>query len=302
MKIVVTGGAGFIGSHLADKLIELGHRVIVIDNLSTGNIDNINYKAEFHQLDIGEDFARDVLKKLLKNVDYVFHLAANARVMECLENPFLAHDSNVAGTINVLEACRKNDVKKIIHTSTCSVYGIPLEINMPITEVTKIDLVHTYGATKYMQEIYVDLFTKLYGLSSVILRYFNVYGTKRQAETGAYPNVLAAFSRQKREFGKVFVTGDGEQTRDFVHVFDVVDANIKAMESDFKNAEIFNIGSGKRSTINELADRFDCEVEYIEPRPAEARHLYSDCTKAKQSLNWEPTVPLKDGIDGYINS
>jgi len=297
-KIIVTGGAGFIGSHLTDKLINLGFDVTVVDDLSTGNLNNIPKVAKFEDLDINEKDALKQLIEITKGADYVFNLAAIPRTQYCVENPIECHHANVTGTLNVLEACVRNKVKKIIHSSSCGIYG-PQE-KLPISEDAPINMGTPYSVQKYMQELYVDLYNKLYGLPAVMLRYFNVYGTKRQTEKGSYPNVLAAFSKQKREKGKVYVTGDGEQTRDMIHVFDIVDANITAMYSDLKDAEVFNIGTGKAVSINEMAKYFECPIEYIEPRPAEAKHLFADITKVEKLLNWKPKISFQEGIRGYI--
>jgi len=297
-KIIVTGGAGFIGSHLTDKLINLGFDVTVVDDLSTGNLNNIPKVAKFEDLDINEKDALKQLIEITKGADYVFNLAAIPRTQYCVENPIECHHANVTGTLNVLEACVRNKVKKIIHSSSCGIYG-PQE-KLPISEDAPINMGTPYSVQKYMQELYVDLYNKLYGLPAVMLRYFNVYGTKRQTEKGSYPNVLAAFSKQKREKGKVYVTGDGEQTRDMIHVFDIVDANITAMYSDLKDAEVFNIGTGKAVSINEMAKYFECPIEHIEPRPAEAKHLFADITKVEKLLNWKPKISFQEGIRGYI--
>ncbi|KKK79294.1 hypothetical protein LCGC14_2834960 [marine sediment metagenome] len=158
-----------------------------------------------------------------------------------------------------------------------------------------------YSVQKYMQELYVDLYNKLYDVPALMLRYFNVYGTKRQTEKGSYPNVLAAFSKQKKGKGKIYVTGDGEQSRDMIHVYDVVDANITAMNSVLKDCEVFNIGTGKAVSINDIAKSFGCPIEYIEPRPGEAKHLYANIKKAEKMLGWKANISFDDGIQSYLN-
>ncbi len=297
-KILVTGGAGFIGSHLSDKLIDLGFEVIIVDDLSTGNLDNVHKEAKFEKLDISENGAKEKLIELAKDVDYIFHLAAIPRTQYCVENPIACHEAIVSGTLNVLEAAVTNKVKKFILSSSCGIYG-PQE-KLPISEEAPINMGTPYSVQKYMQELYVDLYNKLYGVPAIMLRYFNVYGTKRQTEKGSYPNVLAAFSKQKKEEGKLYITGDGEQSRDMIHVFDVVDANIAAMNSDLKNSEVFNIGSGEAVSINKMAEHFECPIEYIEARPGEAKHLYADISKVEKFLNWKPKISFNEGIKKYL--
>ncbi len=298
-KALVTGGAGFIGSHLSDKLVSLGFEVTVVDDLSTGNLENVSKVAEFEELDVSVNGAKEKLIELTKEVDYIFHLAAIPRTQYCVENPFLCHEANVSGTLNVLEAAVKNKIKKIILSSSCGIYG-PQE-KLPIDEKAPINMGTPYSVQKYMQELYVDLYNKLYQVPAIMLRYFNVYGTKRQTEKGSYPNVLAAFSKQKKEKGKIYVTGDGKQSRDMIHVFDVVDANIIAMNSDLKDCEVFNIGTGKAVSINDMAKYFECPIEYIESRPGEAKHLYADITKVEKLLGWKAKISFKKGIQDYLN-
>ncbi|MCP6720480.1 MAG: NAD-dependent epimerase/dehydratase family protein [Patescibacteria group bacterium] len=298
-KALVTGGAGFIGSHLSDKLINLGFEVTIVDDLSTGSLENIPSVARFEDLDVNGEGAKEKLIELAKDTDYIFHLAAIPRTQYCVENPIECHHANVTGTLNVLEAAVKNKVKKFILSSSCGIYG-PQE-KLPIDENAPINMGTPYSVQKYMQELYVGLYNELYNVPAVMLRYFNVYGTKRQTEKGSYPNVLAAFSKQKKEHGKIYVTGDGEQSRDMIHVFDVVDANITAMYSDLKDCEAFNIGTGKAASINEMAKYFECPIEYIEPRPGEAKHLYSDTSKAEKLLDWKAKISFEEGMRGYIN-
>ena len=298
-KVLVTGGAGFIGSHLSDKLINLGFDVTIVDDLSTGSLENIPSVARFEDLDVNGDSAKEKLIEIAKDTDYIFHLAAIPRTQYCVENPIECHHANVTGTLNVLEAAVKNKVKKIILSSSCGIYG-PQE-KLPIDENAPINMGTPYSVQKYMQELYVDLYNKLFDVPAVMLRYFNVYGTKRQTEKGSYPNVLAAFSKQKTEYGKIYVTGDGEQSRDMIHVFDIVDANITAMYSKLKDAETLNIGTGKAVSINEMAKYFDCPIEYIEPRPGEAKHLYSDTSKVEKLLDWKAKISFEEGIRGYLN-
>lgn len=298
-RVVVAGGAGFIGSYIVDKLVGLGYKVLVVDDLSTGRRTNVNNKAKFIKLDLAASDAPKVLKRLLKGVVYVFNLAAIPRMQYSVENPIECHNANVNGLLNLLEACIKNKIKKLIHSSSCAVYG--LQNTMPISENASLGLLGTpYALQKLMQEQYINLYVNLYGLRAVMLRYFNVYGTKRQSEAGSYPNVLSAFSQQKKECGKVFVTGDGSQRRDMVHVFDVAEANLAAMNSKLEGGEAINIGTGKTTSINEAARFFKCPIEYISPRPVDAKCYMAEISKAKKLLKWKPKIPFKKGMEGYI--
>ncbi len=297
MNILVTGGAGFIGSHIVDKLLELGHTVTVLDDLSTGDFANISDKAMQLEVNLFTIPNKD-LQCLLQDVDYVFHLATIPRIVYTIEHPLESHDANVTGTIKLLEACKKNNVRKVILSSTYCVYGQP--DNLPMTEDECIKPPTPYAVQKYMQEMYVKMYSQLYNVPSVILRYFTVYGD-RQSSNGAYPNLLGAFRKQKQEQGYINITGDGLQTRDFVHVSDVVTANILAMDSDFKNAEVFNIGTGKATTVHTVAKYFNCEIRRIENRPAEIKHVVCDNQKSYISLKWFPKILFEEGIKGLIN-
>ena len=297
MRILVTGGAGFIGSHIVDKLLELGHRVIVIDDLSTGNFENVSDKAMKLKVNLFTILDKD-LEKILETIDYVFHLAAIPRILYTIEHPLESHDVNVTGTIKLLEACRKNNVKKIILSSTYCVYGAP--DNLPMSEHEKIKPPTPYAVQKYMQEQYVKMYSQLYNVSSVILRYFTVYGP-RQSSDGAYPNLLGAFRKQKKMDGYISITGDGTQSRDMVHVDDVVDANILAMESEFKNATVFNVGTGKPISVNEIAKYFNCDIVRISDRQAEVKHVTCDNQKIITKLKWQPKISLDKGMIGLTN-
>ena len=302
-NILITGGAGFIGSYIAEKVIELGHRVIIVDDLSTGNMENVPKEATFVGLDIGQSIALRKLTQLLreKNIQIIFHCASIPRTQYSVEYPVECNRANVNGTLHLLEAVRLcgHDITKIIHSSSCGVYG--QQDTLPIAEDAPINMGTPYSVQKYIQEKYFEMYAELYDIPSVMLRYFNVYGTKRQTESGSYPNVLAAFSKQKREKGIISITGNGTQSRDMVHVDDVVNANILAMKSEFKNAEVFNIGTGEHMTINAVARYFNCLIKYIPPRPGEATHLYADNDKAKVLLEWFPQIAYDDGIKMYLN-
>lgn len=296
-NVVVTGGAGFIGSHLADALIAEGARCIILDNLSTSDGSNVPKKATFIKLDIG----KDPLDKILKNADYVFHLASIARTQESFENPIGCNESHVTGTLRLLEASRKaKKLKKFVYASSCAIYG-PQKA-MPIRETSPINHGTPYAFQKWVGEEYVRLFARLFGLPTVSLRYGNTYGTKRQSQSGGYPNVLAAFSKQKRESGTLSVTGDGTQTRDFIHVYDVVEATMRAALHDLHLGEALNISTGKGVSINMVARYFGVPIRYIAKRPGEAKHLVLDNTKARRVLGWKPHITLKEGLHIYFGA
>ena len=292
MKVLVTGGAGFIGSNLADALLELGHEVHIIDNLETGKKENLNPKAVFHQVDIRnyEDIA-----PVFKGIDFVFHLGALARIQPSIKNPLPSHHANATGTLNVLIAAERAGVKRVIYSGSSSVYG--KRNQTPFREDMPADPLNPYAVQKLVGEMYCRNFTELYGLETVILRYFNVYGPREILE-GAYATVIGIFRQQLKEGKSMTMVADGaEKTRDFTHVRDVVRANILAMESKkVGHAEIINIGTGKNYTIKELANMFGGQIEVISARPGETVTTLADNSKARDLLGWEPTVSLKDGV------
>jgi len=289
MKCLVTGGAGFIGSHLVDKLIESGHEVVVIDNLMLGKKEFINKKAIFKKIDI-RNYKK--LNKAFKGVDAIFHLAADPRLQVSIEDPISTHDINVTGTLNVLLAAKESNVKKVIFSSSCATYG---DLPVPIKEENKQEPLSPYGLHKKMGEEYCRLFSSLYNTETVCLRYFNVFGPRKTAD-GSYPMVIPIFLKQKLEGKKLTIVGDGEQTRDYVYVSDVVEANIKAWQSDIKNGECINIGMGRQVSVNEIAELIGGETTNVPERPGEMKSIQSDNTKAKELLGWEPTISLEQGI------
>lgn len=292
MKYLVTGGAGFIGSHLTDALIEGGHQVFVIDNFETGKKENLNPKAEFYQKDI-RNF--EDIKPIFNGVDGVFHCAALPRIQTAIKDPLPAHHTNTTGTLHVLLAAKTAGVKKLIYSGSSSVYGTQKEI--PFRENLAPNPLNPYAVQKLVGEMYCRNFSELYDLPTVILRYFNVYGS-REIITGAYATVIGIFKNQLKVGQPMSMVADGDKkTRDFTHVRDIVRANILAMESDkVDKAEIINIGTGKNYTIKELAGMFGGPIEVIPPRPGETVITLADNRKAKELLGWEPTVDLRDGI------
>lgn len=291
MRILITGGAGFIGSHLVDRLIKENHKVVVIDNLTTGRKENVNSRANFHNLDIC-DF--DKIKPLFKNIDFIFHLAAIPRVPVSVEDPVGTSKVNILGTINVFKAAIEAKVKRVIFASSSSVYGN--QEKLPLKEDMKPNPISPYALQKLVGEQFAKLFTKLYGVPIISLRYFNVFGPRIDFNSD-YSLVIGKFLKQKAEHKPLTIFGDGEQTRGFCYVDDVVEANIKAMESEkLKGGEVINISSGKSYSISYLADLIGGEKQYLPPRPGDVLHTEADITLAKNLLNWQPKVPFEEGL------
>ena len=289
-KVVVTGGAGFIGSNLVDGLIEKGYEVHVVDNLVAGHRENVNARAIFHEKDIRN---LEDMHIIMENAKYVFHLAAVPRVQFSIEHPIVTNEVNVGGTLNVLKAAKDAGVKKFVFSASSSAYGdqdiMPLREDMPASPKSP------YGLHKYIGELYAKLFRDIYGLPTVSLRYFNVYGPKLDP-SGAYALVIGLFLRLRSEGKPLTITGDGTQTRDFTHVRDVVRANILAAESEtVGKGEVINIGAGKNRSINQLAELMGGEVQHIEAR-LEPHDTLADNSLAKKLLGWEPAVPFEEGI------
>lgn len=290
MKCLVTGGAGFIGSNLVDALVGLGFNVHIIDNLSNGKRENIHKKATLHVLDITDLKA---IKPIFKGAKYVFHLAALPRVQYSIENPSQTNQTNVEGTLNVLISSVDAKVKRVIYSASSSAYGdqkvMPLKENMTPSPKSP------YGLQKYLGELYCRLWYQVYGLPTVSLRYFNVYGPKYSSE-GAYALVIGKFLKQRSAGKALTVTGDGKQTRDFTHVRDVVRANILAMKSSkVGKGEVLNIGAGNNQTINRVAELVGGPVKYI-PSRLEPKHTLADNSLARRLLGWQPKVKFEEGI------
>ncbi len=292
-KCIVTGGAGFIGSNLVDALIERGDEVVIIDNLSTGKKENINPRAQFYKVDIRN---LETIKPLFNGADYVFHFAAFPRVQPSIEDPATSNEINLNGTLNVLIAARDAKVKKVVYSASSSAYGD--QTKMPLTEDMSVNCMSPYGLQKYVGELYCRLFSDIYGLPTVSLRYFNVYG-KRQATEGAYCLVMGIFVRQRLDSKPMTIVGDGEQKRDYTSVVDVVRANILAAESlKAVKGEVINIGRGNNFSVNELAGMIGGPTENVASR-IEPRETLADTSRAKELLGWEPTVNLEEWIIDY---
>lgn len=289
-KIIVTGGAGFIGSHLTDALVLLGHEVHIIDNMSAGKEENINPKAIMHKMDIRN---LEEISPVFNGAEYVFHLAAFPQVQYSIEHPEETNEINIGGTQNVLIASQKAGVKKMIYSASCAAYGDQEKMPMVETDLPKPK--SPYGLQKYVGEHLCRLWSEIYGLPTVSLRYFNVYGP-RQSNTGAYASVVSRFLKQMHDGQKMTITGDGLQTRDFTHVLDVVSANILAMKNDHVgNGEVINIGAGNPRSVLEIAKLLGGEYEFINQR-IEPRNALADNTKAKNLLGWEPKEDFEKSV------
>jgi UDP-glucose 4-epimerase len=294
MRAVVTGGAGFIGSHLTEELIRQGHTVTVIDNLSNGRLENLDAIKSDPKLTIVQRDVADfnAIKDFFSEVDWVFHLAALADIVPSIEEPLKYHRSNVDGTVAVLEAARRSKVKRFVYTASSSCYGIP--DSFPTAESAAIRPMYPYALTKYLGEECVFHWHKVYGLACVSLRLFNVYGPRTRT-SGTYGAVFGVFLAQKLH-GKPFtVVGDGSQTRDFTFVSDVVSAFIAAAQSNV-SGEIFNVGSGNTYSVSRLVELLDGPIEYIPKRPGEPDTTFADISKITASLKWRPTVSLERGV------
>jgi len=294
IKVVVTGGAGFIGSNLVDGLVEDGFEVHVVDSLIAGKKEHVNEKAVLHVVDIRD---LDSLVKIFNGAKYVFHLAALPRVQYSIEHPTETNEVNVGGLLNVFVAAEKNKVKRIIYSASSSAYGD--QEKMPLIENMTPSPKSPYGLHKYIGELYASVFANVYGIETVSLRYFNIYGP-RQSDEGAYALVIAKFLKQKMEGVPMTITGDGEQTRDFTHVKDAVSANLLAMKSDkVGKGEVINIGAGRNISVNKIAGLIGGEIKYI-PARLEPKHTLADNSLAKNLLGWQPTITIEDGIKEFL--
>lgn len=297
-KILITGGAGFIGSHLVDTLLEKGNKIIVLDNFSTGRSQNLKHVADKIQLVECDISRQGEWQNKFKGIDKVFHLAALADIVPSIENPESYYKSNVNGTFNVLEACRKHNVKKIVYSASSSCYGIPDEY--PTKETAEIRPQYPYALTKNMGEQLIMHWCQLYEIPAVSLRFFNVYGP-RSRTSGTYGAVFGVFLAQKLAGKPYTVVGDGKQTRDFTFVSDIVAAIILAAESD-TSGEIINIGSDNTYSVNRLVDLLGGDVVHIPKRPGEPDCTWANITKAKKLLNWQPKVSLEKGVSILLDN
>ncbi len=294
-KILVTGGAGFIGSHLVDKLVGLGHSVLVLDNLVNGKKENVNPKAELHIVDIC-DF--ETMNLYFKDVDFVFHLAALPRIPLSIQDPIGTSNVNIMGTINVFEASKQNNVKRVVSTSSSSVYGN--QDKLPLKEDMTPNPISPYGLQKWVGEKWAKIYSEIYNLPVVSIRPFNVYGPRIDANSD-YSLALGRFLKLKSTGQPLQINGDGEQTRGYCYVGDLVEAFVLAMESQkIKGGEVINAGSDKAYTINYLADLVGGEKVYGPERAGDIRHTKADVSLAKELLGWEPKMDFKQGVQETI--
>ena len=297
MKVLITGGAGFIGSHLVDKFVEMGCQVSIIDNLSTGKLENINPAVYHWNEDLNKIPIEDLIN-YLKGVKYVFHLAAKTSVEESIQNPTLYLNHNLHGMTKLLSACAKSGVKRFIFSSSSSVYGNA--IVTPTPEKKKfISPLSPYALSKLNGEELCKVYSNVYNLDTVSLRYFNAYG-ERMNEEGSYKLVIPIFAELIKQGKPCTIVNDGKQKRDFVYVEDIVNANIRAATKKRKlNGSVFNIGSGKNHSVNELAEAMGGEKVYGEKR-IEPFETLADITKAEINLGWTPKTNLLNWLKNYI--
>lgn len=301
MKTLVTGGAGFIGSNLVGQLMKEGNEVVVLDNLASGYRENLDRYPEAGFIE-GDVRDRDAVRAATEDVEVVFHLAASVGNKRSIDDPLTDAGVNVMGTLTVLEAARQSGVRKIVASSSAGIFG---ELKtLPIREDHPVEPDTPYGSTKLCMEKLCLSYAKLYAMEAVCLRYFNVYGPNQRFD--AYGNVIPIFTFRMYNQQPVTIFGDGEQTRDFVNVRDVVQANMKAAAAKGISGA-FNIGSGTRVTINRLAailkdvSGIDAEIVFGEPRPGDVRHSMADISLARASLGFTPSVPLESGLVEYVD-
>ena len=296
MKYVVVGGAGFIGSHIVDKLVEQNHEVIIIDNLSTGKMENVNPKASVEYIDISNVNECPNMVEIMSGADALFLLAAKARVQPSIENPVEYETNNTIGTLNVLKCASDAGVRRVVYSASSSAYGNTEKL--PSVESDPINPMSPYGAQKYYGEVMCKMFSEVYGLETVSLRYFNIYG-ERQNVGGAYAMVIGIFADQKLRGEVMTINGDGEQRRDFTYVGDVVNANILASQSEkIGKGEVINIGNGDNRSINDIADMIGGERIHREP-VIEPKETLADNSLAEKLLGWKPTQNIEDWVPGY---
>lgn len=294
MEVLVTGGAGFIGSNIVDGLINEGHKVIIVDNLSSGKKENLNKEAIFYQLDIRTQELGKIFKE--HNITHVIHHAAQIDVQQSIKDPLFDAKNNILGTINLLERARKHEVKKIIYASSAAVYGEP--DYLPIDEKHQIKAMSPYGITKHTPEHYIKMYNELYDLKYTIFRYANAYGPRQDPKGEG--GVVSIFVDKMLAEERPVIFGDGKQTRDFIHVFDIVKANLLALEMG--DNILVNISTESRDSVNNLVEYlnlilpYDLEAIYEEARKGDILHSSLANRKAKKILGWKPNYDFKAGL------
>ena len=291
MKALVTGGAGFIGSNLVDKLLEDDHDVVVFDNETANTHDGYywNDKAKNYHVDLSKNRSSNLLQTYCKDLDCIFHMAADISVQYSIESPFESYSNNINSLFNVLEFAKRYKIGKVVFSSSASVYGVTDKV---CVETDATDPLNAYALSKLNGEQIMKMYHDLYGINTVSLRYFNVYGP-RQSNTGQYAPVVGIFQKQKESNGALTIVGDGKQTRDFVHVSDVVSANMLVADRDVNG--VYNVGTGVEYSVNQIADLISDDQVYIPARVGEARRSVADISKIK-SIGWRPNVKLEEWI------
>jgi UDP-glucose 4-epimerase len=303
-KVLVTGGAGFIGSHMVDRLVNDGYDVRIIDDISTGRIENIQSLLSAGMVDFVKGDIRDasLVTKNVDDIDIVVHFAAVTSVPFSVKNPELTFDVNLLGTLNLICACAQRDIGRFVFVSSCAVCGDPT--SLPVREEHQTNPISPYAESKLIAERYCLGFQQRQLLHSVVLRFFNVYGPRQGMND--YSGVITRFIDRVRQKEPLSIYGDGSQTRDFVSVHDVVEAVFASMKSSDSEGEVFNIGSGKPTSINELAKTIlelagvDLEIQYEKSRAGDIKDSYADISKAKKFLGYEPKVSLRDGLRALL--
>jgi len=303
-RYLVTGGAGFIGSNIVKYLLKAGHKVKVFDDFSTGKKENIQEFVDMDNFELYEGDSRNIkdIKEVIKGIGYVLHQAAIPSVQRSIEHPIKSNDSNIKGTLNLLLAARDEGVKKVVYASSSSIYG-PSQ-NLPKREDMPVNPISPYALTKYTGEKYCQIFSDIYGLPTVCLRYFNVFGPK-QDPNSEYSAVIPKFINLMLKGTRPIIFGDGEQSRDFTYVDNVVRANIKAAHSDIIG-EVINIACGGRITINKIVEKINEILQsniiprYENPRQGDIRHSKADISKAKNLLSYSPIIDFINGLNKTV--
>ena len=299
IKSIVTGGAGFIGSNLVDRLVKEGHKVIVLDNFVSGKRSNLSHHLKKDVKIIRIDISNTKkLYKYFKDVSYVFHLAGLAEIVPSIKNPKKYFINNVLGTLNVLEAAKKVKVKKFIYAASSSCYGSPKKI--PTSETDKINTQHPYAFTKYLGEEAAIKYAKFFNMPNISCRFFNVYGPRLNT-TSQYAAVFGNFLTQKKKMKPLTIIGSGNQTRDFIHVDDLTNAFIKLARSNLKN-RIYNLGSGKETSINKIANMIGGKKIFISKRPGDPNRSCANISKIKKDIKWKPRISIIEGIERLFQS
>lgn len=302
MRYLITGGAGFIGSNICERLLnDRDNEVCVLDNLATGKRENIEFLKQIRDFEFIEGDIRSyhIVRKAMENVDYVLHQAALPSIPRSINDPITTNDVNIQGTLNVLEAAKDAKVKRVVFASSSSVYGDTVE--MPKVETMRINPLNPYALSKYTGERYCQLFYELYGLETVALRYFNVFGP-RQDHRSQYSAVIPKFINFIKNGKTIKIYGDGDQSRDFTYIDNVVQANIKAATTDTIGGRVFNIACGDRFTVNKLVsviEEFSSEkakAEYVLPRPGEIKHSLASIDLAKEKFGYDPKISFIEGV------